>query len=156
MENIYLQKITIVVRIASQDRVRNASQERESGTRQKRESGTRQECESGTCQERESGTRPGISPRLRAATRLRIAALGGFGPSQARPQQAPFVGAALMVMLASVAAWAALDSQLTPDGAALVALVRGSHQQALGWAALVTPVPQGYWSGWQDSSQVSS
>ena len=73
-------------------------------------------------QERESGTRPGISPRLRAATRLRIAALGGFGPSQARPQQAPLVGAALVVMLASVAAWAALDHQLTPDGVVLMDL----------------------------------
>ena len=63
-----------------------------------------------------------ISPRLRAATPLRIAALGGFGPSQARPQQAPIDGAALLVQLASVAAWAALDHQLTPDGVALVAL----------------------------------
>ena len=87
-----------MVRNASQERVRNASQERESGT-----------C-------------PEISPRLRAVTRLRIAALGGFGPSQARPQQAPLDGAALVVVLASVAAWAALDPQLTPDGVALVAL----------------------------------
>ena len=51
---------------------------------------------------------------------LRIAALGGFGPSQARPQQAPV------------------------DGATLVALVGGSHQQALCWAALVTSVPLEY------------
>ena len=53
---------------------------------------------------------------------LRIAALGGFEPSQARPQQAPIDGAALLVQLASVAAWAALDHQLTPDGVALVVL----------------------------------
>ena len=90
-----------------------------------------QDRESGTCQERESGTRPGISPRLRAATRLRIAALGGFRPSQARPQQAPLVGAAL------------------------VALAGGGHQQALCGAALMTSVAQGCWSGWQDSGQVS-
>ena len=61
-----------------------------------------------------------------------------------------------MVVLASVAAWAALDPQLTPDGAALVALVGGSHRQALCWAALMPSVPQGYWSGWQDSGLVSS
>ena len=118
---------------------------------------------------------PGISPRLRAVTRLRIAALGGFGPSQARPQQAPIGGAALLVQLASFTAGAALDHQLTPDGvalvalryaalggfgpsqarpqqapvdgAALVALVGGSHRQALGWAALLTSVPQEYWRG---------
>ena len=42
--------------------------------------------------------------------------------------------------MASVAALAALDPQLTPDGAALVALVEGSHRQALCWAALVTLV----------------
>ena len=47
---------------------------------------------------------------------LRYAALAGFGPYQARPQQAPLVGAAL------------------------VALAGDEHQQALGWAALVTPV----------------
>ena len=39
--------------------------------------------------------------------------------------------------MASVAALAALDLQLTPDGAALVALVEGSHRQALCWAAFV-------------------
>ena len=55
--------------------------------------------------------------------RLRIEALGGFGPSQARPQQAPI------------------------DGAALVALAGGSHRQALCWAALMMSMPQGYWSG---------
>ena len=58
-----------------------------------------------------------------AATRLRIAALGGFGPSQARPQQALLDGAALVALVeASVAAWAALDLQLTPAGVAHVAL----------------------------------
>ena len=40
--------------------------------------------------------------------------------------------------MASVAALAALDPQLTPAGAALVALVVGKHRQALCWAALVT------------------
>ena len=35
---------------------------------------------------------------------LRIVALGGFEPSQARPQQAPLEGAALVEILASVAA----------------------------------------------------
>ena len=74
-----------------------------------------------------------------ALVALRIAALGGFGPSQARPQQAPLDGAALVALVeTSVAALAALDPQLTPDG-----------------AALVTSVAQGCWSGWQDSGQVS-
>ena len=55
---------------------------------------------------------------------LRIAALGGFGPSQARPQQAPLDGATLVVVMASGAApLAAWEPPLTPDGAALVALV---------------------------------
>ena len=45
-----------------------------------------------------------------------------------------------MVVMASVAALAALDPQLTPDGATLVALVVGNHRQALCWAALVTLV----------------
>ena len=71
-----------MVRIASQERVRNASQEPSR-----------------------------ISPRLRATTRLRVMALGGFGPSQARPQQTPLDGSALLVILASVAAWAAMDHQ---------------------------------------------
>ena len=116
-----------------------------------------------------------ISPRLRAATHMRFTALGGFAPSQARPQHAPLDGAALVVVLASVAIWAALDPQLTPDGvalvalriaalggfgpsqarpqqapvdgAALVALVGGSHQQALCWATLMTSVPQDYRRG---------
>ena len=63
------------------------------GSRQDRETGTsrRQEC-------------PELSPRLRAATHMRFAALGGFEPSQARPQQAPLVGAALETVLPSVAA----------------------------------------------------
>ena len=64
-----------------------------------------------------------LTPDGVALVALRIAALGGFEPSQARPQQAPV------------------------DGAALVALVGGSHQQALCWAALMTSVPQGYWRG---------
>ena len=43
--------------------------------------------------------------------------------------------------MASVAApLAAQDPRLTPDGAALVALVVGNHRQALCWAALVTLV----------------
>ena len=152
------------------------SQELKSGS--DRESGMRPRTRS-TSQER-----PEISPRLRAATRLRFAALGGFEPSQARPQQAPLVGAALVMVLPSVAAWAALEHQVThrwvapvalryvalggfgpsqarPQqaplvGAALVALAGGGHQQALCGAALVTSVPQGCWSGWQDSGQVSS
>ena len=49
--------------------------------------------------------------------------------------------AAHLAMMASVAAsLAAQDPQLTPDGAALVALVVGNHRQALCWAALVTLV----------------
>ena len=76
------------VEYRSQDRVRIGS-------------GSRQECETGTswsqeCQE--------LSPRLRAATHMRFAALGGLEPSQARPQQAPLVGAALEMVLPSVAA----------------------------------------------------
>ena len=44
-------------------------------------------------------------------------------------------------MAASVtASLAAYDPQLTPDGAALVALVEDSHRQALCWAALVSLV----------------
>ena len=42
--------------------------------------------------------------------------------------------------MASVAALAALDLQLTQDGAALVALVESGHPEALCWAALVTLV----------------
>ena len=81
----------------------------------------RQERESGTSRSQE---RPEISPRLRAATRLRFAALGGFEPSQARPQQAPLVGAALVMVLPSVAAWAALEHQQAPIvGAALVVVL---------------------------------
>ena len=99
---------------------------------------------------------PQQTHRWVALVALRIAALGGFEPSQARPQQAPLDGAALMVVMASVAAWAALDPQLTLDGAALVALVEGSHRQALCWAALVMSVPQGYWRGRQGSGLVSS
>ena len=104
-----------------------------------------------------------------ALVALRVAALRGFGPSQARPQHAPLVGAAFVVVLPSVAApvalrYAALAGfgayqarpQQTPlVGAALVALAGGGHQQALCGAALMTSVPQGYWSGWQDSGLVS-
>ena len=98
-------------------------------------SGRRQECQSGKSRRQE---RPEVSPRLRAATRMRFAALGGFEPSQARPQQAPLVGAALVVVVPSVAAWAALVHQQAPFvGAALVALAGGGHQQALWGAALV-------------------
>ena len=50
-------------------------------------------------------------------------------------------------MVASVAAWPALDPQLTPDGAALVALAEGGHRQAPLWAALMMSVPLGYWRG---------
>ena len=69
---------------------------------------------------------PQLTPEgatLVAATRLRIAALGGFGLSQARPQQAPLDGAALVVAMASVAALlAALDLQQASGEAALMAL----------------------------------
>ena len=52
-----------------------------------------------------------------------------------------------LAMVASVAAsLAAQDPQLTPDGAALVALKVGNHRQALCWAALVT-------SHWQAECQ---
>ena len=82
-----------------------------------------------------------------AVTRLRIAALGGFGPSQARPLHAPLDGAALTEAMAFVAALAAQDPQPTPDGAAFVALIEGKHQQAPYWATLVSLVPLGHWSG---------
>ena len=62
---------------------------------------THQECKTGTSRSQE---RPELSPRLRAATHMRFAALGGFESSQARPQQAPLVGAALEMVLPSVAA----------------------------------------------------
>ena len=42
-----------------------------------------------------------------------------------------------MVVMASVAALAALEPQLTPDGATLVAVVMGNHRQALCWATLM-------------------
>ena len=90
---------------------------------------------------------------LVAVNRLRIAALGGFGPSQAIPQQAPIVGAALehqvthcwvplmalrYAALAVLGPYQARPQQTPLVGAALVALARSGHQQALGWAALVT------------------
>ena len=81
---------------------------------------------------------------------LRYATLAGFGPDQASPQHAPLVGAALVALARS-------GHQQAPFvGAALVALAGTEHQQALGWAALVTPVPQGYRRGWQKSGQVSN
>ena len=49
-------------------------------------------------------------------------ALGGLEPSQARPQQAPLVGAALVMVLPSVAAWAALEHQVTHRWVTPVAL----------------------------------
>ena len=101
-----------------------------------------------------------------ALVALRVAALRGFGPSQARPQQTPLVGVVLVVVLPSVAAWAALEHQVTHHrvalvavryaalggfgpsqarpqqaplvGAALVALAEGGHQQALWGTTLVT------------------
>ena len=42
------------------------------------------------------------------------------------------------------ASLAAQDPQLTPDGAAPLALVEGKHLQAPCWAALMTSVPLGY------------
>ena len=85
-----------------------------------------------------------------ALVSLRYATLAGFGPDQASPQHAPLVGAALVAL-------AREEHQQAPFvGAALVALAGTEHQQALGWAALVTPVPQGYWRGWWNSGQVSS
>ena len=116
---------------------------------------------------------------------MRFAALGGLEPSQARPRQAPLVGAALKTVLPSVAARAALGHLQAPFvGAALVALryaalaglgayqarpqqtplvgvalmapAGGGHQQApFLGAVLVTSVAQGCWSSWQDSEQVS-
>ena len=70
-----------------------------------RQEGVRNVQASGTsrCQEHPDQESPIISPRLRAATHVRSAALGGFAPSQARPQQAPLVGAALVVVETSVA-----------------------------------------------------
>ena len=83
---------------------------------------------------------------------LRYAALTGFGPHQARPQQAPFVGAALehqvtrcwvplvalrYAALAGFGLYQAGPQQTPLVGAALVALARDGHQQALCGAALV-------------------
>ena len=102
---------------------------------------------------------------------LRYTALAGFGPHQAPPRQPPLVGGALEHQ--ETHCWAPLvalryatlagfgPDQASPqhaplDGAALVALARTEHQQTLGWAALVTPEPQGYRRGWQKSDQVSN
>ena len=83
-------------------------------------SGLHQERESQRSRHQETSI---ISPRLRAVTHMRFPALGGLEPSQARPQQAPLVGAALETVLPSVAARAALGHQQAPFvGAALVAL----------------------------------
>ena len=69
---------------------------------------------------------------------LRYTTLAGFGPDQASPQHAPLVGAALVAL-------ARTEHQQGPFvGAALEALAGTGHQQAQDWAALVTPVPQGY------------
>ena len=74
-------------------------------------SGLRQECESQRSRRQETSI---ISPRLRAATHMRFAALGGFESSQARPQQAPLVGAALEKVLPSVAARGCLGTSASP------------------------------------------
>ena len=58
-------------------------------------------------------------------------------PQQTSGEAAPLV---------TVASVAAQDPQLTPDGAALVALEVGNHRQAPCWAALVT-------SHWQAECQ---
>ena len=55
------------------------------------------------------------------------------------PQQTSGEAASLV----TVASVAAQDPQLTPDGAALVALVVGNHRQALCGAALMTLVALG-------------
>ena len=53
--------------------------------------------------------RPQQAPIVGAAlVALRVVALRGFGPSQTRPQHAPLVGAAFVVVLPSVAAPVAL------------------------------------------------
>ena len=50
----------------------------------------------------------------------------------------------MVAVTLAAAPLAALDPQLTPDGAALVVLVAGKHRQAPCWAALVMSVPLGY------------
>ena len=86
---------------------------------------------------------------------LRYTALAGFGPDQAPPRQPPLDGGALEHQVTHC--WAPLvalryatlagfgPDQASPQhaplvGAALVARARNGHQQALGWATLVTPV----------------
>ena len=54
------------------------------------------------------------------------------------PQQTSGEAAPLVTVASVAASLAAQDPQLTPEGAALVALVEGGHRQALCWAALVT------------------
>ena len=62
-------------------------------------------------------------------------------------QQASGEAASLVIVASVAASLAAQDPQLTPDGAAPVALVVVNHRQALCWAALVTSVPQDYRRG---------
>ena len=62
------------------------------------------------------------------------------------PQQISGEAASLVTVASVAASLAAQDPQLTPDGAALVALVIGNHRQALCWAAFVT-------SHWQAECQ---
>ena len=80
---------------------------------------------------------------------LRYSALAGFGPDQAPPRQPPLDGGALehqetqdWVPLTALAREVHLQAPF--EGAALEALAGTGHQQAQHWAALVTPVPQGY------------
>ena len=94
-----------------------------------------------------------VLPSVAAPVALRYAALGGFGPSQARPQQAPLVGAALValaggghqqalwgaalvVTMTSVAAWAALNMQQASGKVAPLMM------EASVAAALATRIPQ--------------
>ena len=53
------------------------------------------------------------------------------------PQQTSGEAAPLVTVASVAASLAAQDPQLTPDGAALVALVLGNHWQAICLAALV-------------------
>ena len=53
------------------------------------------------------------------------------------PQQTSGEAAPLVTVASVAASLAAQDPQLTPDGAALVALVTDNHRQAFCWAALV-------------------
>ena len=83
---------------------------------------------------------------------LRYGTLAGFGPDQASPQHAPLDGAAHVAL--------AREEHLQAPfvGAALETLAGTGHQPTQDWAALVTPVPQGYLASgwWQDSGETSS